>query len=186
MEKFKTPKEIKLLMGPHHGEYEVPRPSYYRNFTSVSIIINNILSKDKFMKMGVEVLRQLEKDGYNITPFWVKGHKPTDRELETELLEWGHYEIIDIDLTFKESILAFEEYMVDFRTWCIHIFANSGGDDDTYDYCPSMMDAFQQLLSEYKGEEAVDEFRKELYLTDPEFPEYFEDDELERWKKDGI
>lgn len=81
------------------------------------------------------------------------------------------------------SPLDCELWLKQFEADCLSAFSTAGGDDDTFDYIPFFIYLFQDLLTQMGLAAYIPTFRKKLYAIDPEFPEFFTDQELTQFTK---
>lgn len=73
------------------------------------------------------------------------------------------------------------DLLMEFEGGCEHAFSNAGGDDDTFDYVPNFIWLYENLLDELGMKDEVKRFRHGLYELDPEYPEFFTDEEETEW-----
>jgi hypothetical protein len=83
----------------------------------------------------------------------------------------------------KENAERLSYYLNEFAAACKDAFANAGGDDSTFDYIPALIELFENLLEILGYTTELENFRRELYMLDPEYPEFFSDEEIEKFQK---
>lgn len=81
----------------------------------------------------------------------------------------------------KKSANELQGLLTKFEDSCKDAFSNAGGDDDTYDYVPNFIYLYENLLDGLGMKDEVKRFRRELYNIDPEYPEFFTDEEEAEW-----
>jgi hypothetical protein len=79
------------------------------------------------------------------------------------------------------AIDSLTKHLKDFENRIIDAFANASGDDDTFDYVPQFYYLYESLLVTLKLEDHIPVFRKTLWETEPEYPEFFTTEELKSW-----
>ena len=183
-------KKLKFAIGPHHGEHDIP--TTYINLQNFCLHDEGRKISKK-LKLGDNYLDNMEK----VEPFLeqslkdvTKGYKMLNNQLDT----WGTYSLITLKVEDGDSVhmtdWRLSQWLAQFQGACITAFLMASGDDDTFDYVPSFIEAFEQTI-EILGKEGIiiepedklKNFRHSLYLLDPEFPEFFTDEECEEWTK---
>lgn len=162
----------KYLIGPHHGEYSFETP----NTKCQSINIYDL--QDQYPDTWNDEFQKLIKGCQNT------GSITSDEDA------WGTFTIIQFESA--DSIIKdfYKNWaMNELQARVIEAFTNASGDDSTFDYIPSFIEAYQQLVQlvyptdyEYR----IKRLRHALYILDRDYPEFFTDDELKDWDPDRI
>jgi len=176
--------EIKIILGPHHGEKAIPisiMANYQSAFEYDISDMRDLLGEKEGQEHTYDLFMKLKDRGYYIYSNWVEGFEHSEKDMR-DFFGWGDYLFLEMDLTKPYQLESFERFMKLWRELSIRAFATAGGDDDTYDYTPSFIETYEQLLEYAYGKGEIKIFRKELYNTDPEYPEFFSDEELEEFK----
>lgn len=155
------------------GEYEIP----HSHGLLKTFDLESIYGEDIAIKMTRDALVELRKR--EDLKFFSNGVDIENLETNTSDL---YGDICHIVIP-KEDL---EQWVNDFADDVTDKFTNAGGDDDIYDYTPNYYCLFEDLLRFlYKEEstELITQFRRQLYNIDPDYPEFFSDEELESFAK---
>lgn len=137
LELLNEPTYDAIVVGPHHGEYQIPHP-YDSTQKNISIDL------DKFENSPMALDNLIYR--WNTKNFYINPNK-----INPEDAIWGFVTIIDLKSTHefdrgKKSLFTLNRYIKKFFTRVLQANINRTGDDDAFDYCPSFTKTFFDFL----------------------------------------
>jgi hypothetical protein len=174
----------KLLVGPHHGEYNFPETTFIHHPVAQCRDIGYLSANDMHYDPEHDILIDTLKPYFE-----THEHTPYAKEAAFEH-EWGHFTDIHLDFTpqgHADSEWLQESYVREVAQAYLDAFINAKGDDSTFDYMPSFTECLEQILTLLDQEPLIKRLRKACYFSCLDHQhavdmEFFLPEELEQFK----
>lgn len=182
-----TEEQFNNIKNPHHGTIEIITYDWCSEYT----IMNNHSKPVELYNshrlgqtMTPEQLQEINRILLaNHWPYLSKAQPNPQGQLYLGNI-WD--EAIDQDFKITSHYIDgyqnFLKWIKDFEIQTQVIFQLAGGDDDKLDYVPAFIDLFINLI-ELLNPDYLTEYRYSLFKIDPDYPEFFGEEETEQFTK---